>query len=162
MDAKLAKAKAALEDKNQKEAEDKVLQDAEDLKKKQANRDKSLKAGRPADFEEVKARNEGVDPYQVPNWMTLHLPSGSDRPYLSKPMYFPEMTGRDGSGPCTCLIKFNLPNGDQILPEETFDPEVERMADNKLRFLIKGKFCTKPVEDKKKKVTKLDKPEVTK
>ena len=160
MDAAQAKAVKALEDKNQKEAEDKVLQDAKDIKKKQADRDKSLKAGRPADFEEVKAKNEGVDPYGVGNWMNLHLPSGSDRPYLSKPKYFPEMTGRDGTGPCTCLIKFNLPNGDQILPEETFDPEVERMAENKYRSLLARKFITKCKDQKK--VTKLDKPEVTK
>jgi len=94
---------------------------------------------RPDDYEAVKKRNEGVDMFSRANAYTLHLPSGTVDVFTAKGKYF-DVPSRLGSGPCECIRKFRVPNGDFIAPGQTFDPVIERMSIGKFRQLRNGKY----------------------
>lgn len=89
----------------------------------------------------VRAKNEGVDPFDPAHRLRLHLPTSSKRAFLHVAEVF-EIKGRLGDGPCKVLKRFMLPCGDIAITGDTFDPVEERMGPARYRSLLSRKFFT--------------------
>jgi hypothetical protein len=89
----------------------------------------------------VRAKNEGVDPFDPSHRIRLHLPTSSKRAFLHVAEVF-EIKGRLGDGPCKVLKRFALPCGDIAITGDTFDPVEERMSPVRYRTLLSRKFFT--------------------
>lgn len=103
-------------------------------------------------IDKVREDNKGLDPLDPAAGLKLKLPTSSKRLFLHKAEVF-GIEGRDGSGPCRVLKgPVPMPCGDMAMPNDTFDPVVERMPYGVYARLVARKFIT-PAEDKY--VTKL-------
>jgi len=90
---------------------------------------------------EAEDPNEGLDVFNPKDSLFISLPTSPVRAFLAKAEIF-KIKGRTGKGACTCLKKFQLPNGDLILQDDTFDPVEERMNVMTYRSLLKRKYFT--------------------
>ena len=89
--------------------------------------------------EKKETTKKTVDPLAKSSGMFVEMPTSHTRAFIAKGEQY-GIKGRLGKGPCTCIKKFMLPNGDIILKDDTFDPVEERMSPGMYRSLLMRKF----------------------